>query len=49
MKKKLFRDYCERVFTTETRSAEFGVFFNRYGLIPRSLLRRDSGVGWVER
>jgi hypothetical protein len=24
-------------------------YFNRYGLIPRSLLRRDSGVGWVER
>src|SRR3990170_3277957 len=22
--------------------------FNRCGLIPRSLLRRDSGVGWVE-
>ncbi len=23
--------------------------FNRYGLIARSLLRLDSGVGWVER
>ena len=23
-------------------------YFNLYGLIPRSLLRRDSGVGWVE-
>jgi len=26
-----------------------GVKVNRYGLIPRIVLRRDSGVGWVER
>src|SRR3972149_8208634 len=27
---------------------EFLLIFNLCGLIPRSLLRRDSGVGWVE-
>ena len=42
------RTYGARRSEVVERNEAGEPFFNRCGSIPRSLLRRDSGVGWVE-